>query len=360
MTIYVDANGREVKRVLDKPSVDLRVTDWKCRAKTGDMIDGYLMNRYLYDNLKQIPSFVRNDNAIIGLISGTNSTRTGKSTMGIQIGYLIAFLLAGGQMNPDGTIKKKPKVKPALELHFDIDTLQDAVEKSEGLHKVFILDEASDAGGSRSAQTKKNKEWNNFIVRSAFKNYILILILPDFFALSNNYATAYSQFLVNVFRNGEKRGYFSFFGPNKKEILYFKGKKIFGSQQRYRCVKPDFNGRFSRAFPSMTPNEYNDKKLEALNKLMTKEKKTPTSINTDIMIKGLYEDGKKQGLTQEAIADKIKAYGIEMNPRKIRYAITKANKYLKSKGIVEDKNKDIQYDTDDVQEVIIEEGVENE
>ena len=75
------------------------VTDIKYRIKSGELKQGYYMDGYLAQNLQPVPEFLKKDFDFIGIITGSGKVRLGKSTFAVQIGYFIAWIIAGGRMN---------------------------------------------------------------------------------------------------------------------------------------------------------------------------------------------------------------------------------------------------------------------
>lgn len=316
----------------DKPTVNTRVTDFKCLNKTKDLVEGFLMNRMLFHNIRQIPGYVKKDNACIGIISGSNQTRTGKSTLGLQIAYTLSFILAGGKMDDNGKVLERPKEPIKINLFFDIAPLRDAIENAPQ-NSVFVLDEASDAGGSRSATAKRNKDFNDFIIRSAFKNYILILVLPDFFSLSNNWACAHSLFLANVWkRNETERGYFSFFNRYKKEALYNRGRQLLGAFAKYSSWKPDFTGRFPKTFP-FDKETYKQMKLESLNNTLSRKSNnaSPAALERDLLVSRMYTNGT---LTYAELAVELNKMGLDFDATKVHSSLRRTrNKLLSDEAL---------------------------
>src|SRR3990167_8862457 len=104
------------------------VTDYIRKFKDVPDRIGYSMNVLLWQNIRHIPSFLKADNMLIGLVSGTAKTRVGKSTLACQIGFYVSWLLAGGQDDDNANIIKKPNKPLRFKIFFDPDKLMNAMQ----------------------------------------------------------------------------------------------------------------------------------------------------------------------------------------------------------------------------------------
>ena len=332
----------------DKPSNMLRVTDYKYTDLLNHAHEGYVMNRILWNNVKGIPKYLEKDNSMIIIVSGSGLTRIAKSTLARQLGYAAAWCIAGGvQDDETDTVIKKPRKELGIRTYFDTVKLSNDLATTQDDYQVYILDESDEAAGSRTATSKKNKEFRDLIIRSAMKKMVLILVLPDFFMLSQHWACVNSDCLINVFTVGGKRGYFNFYDRNAKERLYYYGKKKVGAD-RYSAQTswPTFNG----TFPNMWPGDkeaYNKQKQESLLDL-NKATRRKTTIQRDHIIRRVQEI---TGYTYEELSNKL-----EVPVDTIHAAIQREN--IRLKADAEKVDNEVNADTEQTNDVL-EGGIDN-
>jgi len=240
---------------------------------------GFYMDGYLAENLQPIPKFLKKSWDCVGVVSGHGKVRTGKSTMGAQIGYYVAWLLAGGKMNlkrdPDSGRFVNPIVikKPDKPLRFSLSNLafspEELMEKGRHLPKnsVIIYDEGRAGLDSKSAMTAMNKMLEDFFQECGQYGHVIIIVLPNFFKLHEDYAVSRSIFLVDVYHDESwNRGFFNFYNERQKEKLFFFGRKRIGITARYAAASEFFFGKFTGWLP------FDRKKYDMLKKLALKEK----------------------------------------------------------------------------------------
>ena len=90
---------------------------------------------------------------------------------------------------------------------------EDLMKKAEQLPKnsVIIYDEGRSGLDSASAMTAINKTMSEFFQRCRVYHHVIIIVLPNFFKLHEDYAVARSQFLIDTYADEKfNRGYFSF------------------------------------------------------------------------------------------------------------------------------------------------------
>lgn len=225
----------------------------------------YYMDGYLRSNLDEVPKFLAKDFDCVIVVSGSAMVRLGKSTIAQHCGYYVAFLLNEQR-------KKKGLVPQDNPVPFNVNNIvfspDDLMKKSEALPKnsVIIYDEASNATDSASAMSAINKGLTQWFTEAGQYNHVIILVLPDFFKLSEMIAVPRSLFLINTYMDKEfNRGYFSFYNFKQKELLYILGRKKYGSFAKYQAVQPSFRGRFTK-YSTINETDYREAKRKALKK----------------------------------------------------------------------------------------------
>lgn len=245
---------------------------------------GFYMDYFMAKNLLGLPKYLAAAWDVVGIVSGHGKVRIGKSTLAQQIGYFAAWLMAGGEMvdSPDRANQLIIKKHPTKEVKFSLDNLvftpDDLIKKADdlykkyGKHQIIIYDEGRSGLDSARAMESVNKIMQDFFQECGFMGHIIIIVLPNFFKLHEDYAVNRSLFLVDVYANQElKRGYFSFYNEMNKEFLYFNGKKKIGSSLKYRDSRVSFSGRFT-PFSPLDKVEYEKAKRAGLKKKQLKTK----------------------------------------------------------------------------------------
>jgi len=206
---------------------------------------------------------------------------THNSTLAQQIGYFVAWLLAGGKMNsrvdPDGIKRWYVERSPTKPVRFSLeenivfspeDLMKTATTLREkyGRNQVIIYDEGRAGLDSARAMQAINKAMQDFFQECGQHGHIILIVLPDFFKLHEDYATVRSLFLVDVFADKQlRRGWFNFYNEVQKEKLYIYGKKVLGLYNRYSQASPSFIGRFTSFMP-IDDEAYDRAKHRALKK----------------------------------------------------------------------------------------------
>jgi len=273
------------------------VTDIKWMNKSKKLKQGYGLENYLVENMAGIPSFLKKGWDVVGIVSGHGNVRTGKSTMAFQLAYFIAWMLAGGlmglsrndkgeRMEGFGKILKYPTTKVKFDLDNVVFTAEDLMERAHRLprNSVIVYDEGRTGLDSKSAMMAVNRVMEDFFQECGQYGHVILIVLPNFFKLHEDYATARSIFLVDVNHDASfNRGYYSFFSKLQKEKLYFFGKKRIGTTAKYHATKADFYGRFSNWIP-FDRNLYDAAKKKALDKKRLSKKDIRISKQRDILI----------------------------------------------------------------------------
>jgi hypothetical protein len=124
--------------------------------------------------------------------------------------------------------------------------------------QAIIFDEAQQLS-SRSALSRINKEAVALMAAIGQKHLYSFFCLPAFFELEKYIAVWRSTALISVYiKRPFIRGFFKFYGYEKKKHIYFTGKKTF-SYTKYR----DFAGRFSKGY-AVDELKYRELKLKSL------------------------------------------------------------------------------------------------
>lgn len=323
------------------------VTDIPWTNKSGELKKGFSIDGYLAENLQPIPKFLKKEWDCVGIVSGHGKVRTGKSTMGAQIGCYVAWLIAGGVMDlrrdpdtekflyPEGKIIKRPN-KP---LRFSLNNLafspEELMEKGRNLpkHSVIIYDEGRAGLDSKSAMTAMNKMLEDFFQECGQYGHVIIIVLPNFFKLHEDYSVSRSIFLVDVYHDENwNRGFFNFYNERQKEKLFFFGRKRIGITSRYAAASPSFFGNFSAWFP-FDKDKYDIMKKVALKKKEIGKRSAKIKEQRDALIH-MYKYDMDE--TMKSISERLsevlkKKVGVEV----INHALKDYRLYLEKKEELE-------------------------
>ncbi|MGC9309473.1 MAG: hypothetical protein ACP5D2_02135 [Candidatus Nanoarchaeia archaeon] len=253
------------------------VTNARWKNKSGELKQGFYMDGFLVENFLPIPKFLEKKWDCVGIISGHGKVGVGKSTMAGQIAYFLAWLIAGGEINMHRDKENKIIVdnvkQPMKKVNFSLNNVvfsaEDLMKKAEELPKnsVIVYDEGRSGLDSASAMTSINKAMAEFFQRCRVYHHVIIIVLPNFFKLHEDYAVARSQFLIDTYADENfNRGHFSFYNELQKERLFFFGKKKIGITAKYQSAHRNFFGRFTGWVP-WDEREYDAAKEEALAKV---------------------------------------------------------------------------------------------
>lgn len=220
--------------------------------KSGDVKLGFYMQRYLKQNLDPIPAFLAKKWDVVGVVTGRGLVGCGKSTMASQVGLYIAWRLAGGEQNDDGTIIKYPTKPLNFTLKNFVFNPEELMEKATTLprNSVIIYDEGLEGMDSMGIMKQVNQAMAQFYQRCRTFGHVIIVVLPNFFKLHEDYAVTRSLFLVDTYPDKDfNRGFFNYYNPLQKEKLFFFGKKRIGITAKYSAANCVFWGRFTNYFP---------------------------------------------------------------------------------------------------------------
>lgn len=271
------------------------ITDAKREDKRGNTHVGYYMDGYLKQNLDGIKYYLNKAWDVVGIVSGHGKVRIGKSTMAMQVGFYIAWFLAGGyhKMSEDGK-KIVGVVRPNKPVRFDYenlvfspDELKDRAHelyKKYGKNQVLVYDEGRAGLDSSRAMENVNKAMVDFFQECGMYGHIILIVLPNFFKLHEDYAIARSLFLIDVYADEKlDRGRFAFYNERQKEWLYFLGKKLIGVSAKYSSTWPNFRGRFGPWLP-LDKDKYEALKVQALQKKRKRRLDTKHRYQRDVLI----------------------------------------------------------------------------
>ena len=243
---------------------------------------GYYMSYPLAANLLGIPKYLDKAWDVVGIIGGHGKVRIGKSTIAQQVGFYIAWLLAGGKMDMvqnkgDNSPTLRVTEAPTRQIHFNLEdnivfSPEDLMKKASklyekyGRNQVIIYDEGRAGLDSARAMEAINKVMQDFFQECGQYGHVILIVLPNFFKLHEDYAVNRSLFLIDVFADKKlRRGYFNFYNEQQKEYLYFMGKKKVGNALKYSGCDSSFSGRFTKFLP-IDKEEYEAQKAKALKK----------------------------------------------------------------------------------------------
>jgi hypothetical protein len=243
-----------------------------------------------------------------------NGILSHNSTLAIQMCTFVDWAIQGGQMlwNDQGQVTGV--IPPKKPLRFNLDhvlfTPDDLVKmtKLKGKREknnVFLLDEGREGLLGARAMESVNKAIEDYFQTCGVYNNFIVIVLPDFFKLAEQYCVNRSLFLINVFHRNFERGYFSFFNTLQKERLYFFGKKRLGITARYNAASRNFWGRFSKWMP-FDLKAYEDKKKFFIGKQKHSKLEVTHMRQRDLLT---YVIRNRLGWTYEQISKELERYG---------------------------------------------------
>jgi hypothetical protein len=275
---------------------------------------GYYMDEYLAINLMGIPAYLDRSYDVVGIFSGHGKVRVGKSTIAQQVAFFLAWLIAGGSMaREEATGKWFVSSKPTKPVRFNIEdnvvfTPDDLQTKARelytkyGRNQVIVYDEGRAGLDSAAAMSAINKAMQDFFQECGQYGHVILIVLPNFFKLHEDYAISRSIFLVDVFTNKRmERGFFNFYNEAQKESLFINGRKKAGTQSKYSGARPSFTGRFSPFLP-IDKDAYEKAKQEAIKQKEVKNIEKKWKRQRDAALLMLY---KEMGMKPDEIARQL-------------------------------------------------------
>lgn len=319
------------------------VTDVKWKTKTGKEKVGFYLNSWLKENLDGIPRYLSKGWDVVGIYTGHGKVRIGKSTKCFQDGYYIAWRLAGGEMVTEYDQEKKvyrvvKTIPPKKQINFnlkdnvvfkpeDLVTQAQTLYDKYGKHQVLIYDEGREGLDSK-VMNNINEIMEDFFQKCGFMGHVILIVLPNFFKLHEDYAVARSLYLVDCFTDKQKnRGYFNFYDEKQKEWLYFLGKKRIGITQKYMSANETFWGRFTQWFP-FDKEEYDQLKKQSMKRKSASRMYSYMKKQRNALI---YYIKKNIKVTDRELAKKIKEYSqIDITPMQISNIYDEVNQKVGS------------------------------
>ena len=332
---------------------------------TGETHRGYYCDKWLAQNLERIPKHLKKGWDVVAIISGSGLVRVGKSTLAMQMAAFVDWNLSGGKMLWDDDGRVKGIIPPNKPLRFGLDNVvfspEDLIKvtKEKGAktkYNVFVLDEGREGLLGARAMESVNKKFEDYFQTCGVYNNFIIIVLPDFFKLAEQYCVNRSMFLINTFHKNYERGYFSFFNTLQKERLYFFGKKRLGISARYGSASRNFWGRFSRWLP-FDETKYNNKKKAAIGKAKWTKYDIAQMKQRDLMAYLAY---KNTDFTIKEVAATMAELGApEYTPSVMERSLRNAKRILENKKFVvdEDEEPELELLTEqDIKESNLEQG----
>jgi hypothetical protein len=317
----------EVERIAegDKKGVEpaqLRKNAYKLVTDLQFPIDGYLMS-----NLNEVPKFLKKSWDCVIIVSGNAKVRIGKSTLAMQCAYYLAWLL-NEIKKKNGEVPQDNKVPfDNSNVAFDPDGLMKLAEKKPK-NSVLVYDEGRAGLDSARAMENINKAMQDFFQECGQYGHVILIVLPDFFKLSETTAVPRSLFLLNVYTDKNyNRGFFSFYSEHRKELLYIFGKKRWGSTAKYYAIDDNFHGKFSDYFP-INKEIYDEEKRKALKKRRQTRLEVRWHKERDVCF---YLLKKLNSLTAGEIANEVKRLtSIPLSLEGVQIAIKNVERKLES------------------------------
>lgn len=311
----------------------MKVTNVIVKNKEGTST-GFYMDGYLKKNLDGIPKFLKKEWDVVGIVSGHGKVGTGKSTIALQVAYYLAWILAGGKVIDEeyekGRYRVKKIIPPERTVRFGMENIvftpEELMKKADWLYKkygknqVIVYDEGKSGLDSANAMMSINKAMTEFMQRCRVYHHNIIIVLPNFFKLHEDYAVARSLFLIDVFADKEfNRGYFNFYNEIQKEKLFYFGKRLLGVRARYAAAKESFWGRFGKWIP-VPKKDYDDAKMKAISGTLIGRSDTKFKRQRDGAI---FLMQKYSGMSSKELSkDLTSVSGEKIGERGIRYAIS--------------------------------------
>lgn len=217
----------------------------------------FKMDKALVDNLMELKRLNDEDWDFKFIISGDGMTRTGKTTIGGQVGIFFDTSCTEKNWCYQGD-------------------LLIAQARKLGYKRVVIYDEAKEGLDSKKSMSRYCQHIVDYMNECGYLNQYLIIILPDYFNLVKEVALSLSICLINVHLDSQfKRGHYDFYDHVDKRMLFIRGKKF----HNYSSHPPSFGGNFQDYLP-FDSNELRKLKEAAIksrderqNKLSKMEKK---------------------------------------------------------------------------------------
>lgn len=210
-------------------------------------------------------------------------------------------------------------------LVFDPNQFREAIINAKKGQAV-VFDEAFRGLSSRGALTEINKLLVALMMECRQKNLYVFVVMPSFFLLDKYVALWRAKGLFHVYRRQGKRGFWVFFNQKKKKILYLKGKATYSYDQ----PRSTFRGRFLNQY-TIDEKEYREKKKKALLSIEKSLSTKKISLERDLLYWYLNRNEEK---SIPQIKQHLEDLGVKIGKSTIGDAIKRAEKRLKSKGVI--------------------------
>ena len=286
-----------------------------------------------------------------------NNLLSSNSTIAMQMACYLDWLLSGGKTHWDADGRVVGMTTPNKPLRFSLDnvvfTPEDliSITKEKGKHEkhnVFVLDEGREGLLGARAMESTNKRFDDYFQTCGVYNNFVIIVLPDYFKLAEQYCVNRSLFLINTFHKDFERGYFSFFNTLQKERLYFFGKKRLGITARYSAASRNFWGRFSRWLP-FDLNKYEDKKKAAIAKSKWSKYDLAQMKQRDMLCYLIY---KNTNWSMSQIAEHMAELGVkEYTETLVERSLKNAKRILENKKYVADEDQMLEEPVNEVEDI---------
>lgn len=250
---------------------DKKEKEWKTYKRENKPEGAFYLDGYLKQILDYSKKLIRNDWDVVAMVDGIEGV--GKSTLGIQVGWYMSNENLTNKNICAGTTDVADK-------------LENLPDKS-----VLIIDEGSLAFSSTDFMRKEQKRLLKILNVVRQKNMFLLVIAPTFMALNKRVSLRRSRFLLHCYSKAEKRGYFEYYGEERKAKLYNIGKK---NNYSYKYPPANKRGAFTKFNP--LGDKYLKKKKEQLMAALKRgDKKKITQDIKKRMIKRMIKRNEKYG-----------------------------------------------------------------
>lgn len=200
----------------------------------------YYMDGYLKSNLDMAKKVIRKDWDMLFCVDGPEGS--GKSVLGMQCAFYV---------DPSFVINR---------VCFTPKEFENCILHNAQPYEAVVYDEAFSGLDSGGAMSRINRALKKTMAEIRQKNLFIFIVMPTYFDLMKYVALWRSRALISVYVGSNfERGFFNFYGKEKKQKLYLLGKKMYD----YHVVQPNFKGRFTN-FYVVDEKDYRDKKAKAL------------------------------------------------------------------------------------------------
>ncbi len=282
--------------------------DWFPNEKNSNKA-GFYMDDILKANLDALlrNAHKKDDWDFCIAITGGGRVRVGKSVLALQISiYWVYELERLYGLNIPFSIKENI-----------IFTGSKLIKQGNYLgtkypQSVLMFDEAGADLQSTKVLRSSTQQVKDFMRECGQYNFLIVLVMPEFFDLPKGIALSRCDFLINCYVSAKtgkfQRGFFNFYSRSNKKKLYLYGKK----ELNYKAYKYNFHGRFYNFYP-IDEQEYRKSKIEAL-----KEREYDRVTQKHITQRNvLLEFCDEKGYSQTEMANFMQKKGISLTKQAI-------------------------------------------